>query len=178
MMAAEKLLAVTVLGQDRPGIVADTTAALAGLSGNLEDSTMTLLRGHFAMVVLVRVSASIAEVRESLSELAVDGRLSVDVRAVPGKPPWGHASAGVTYLLRVYGADRPGIVTALTRIIADAGGSITDLTTRLRDDLYVLLAELILPEQVNPAEIADALHVRADALGIEVTMGPLDLDEL
>jgi glycine cleavage system transcriptional repressor len=41
------LLAVTVLGHDRPGIIAETTAALARLGLNLEDSTMTLLRGHF-----------------------------------------------------------------------------------------------------------------------------------
>lgn len=39
------VLAVTVLGDDRPGIVAEVTAAVAGLGGNLEDSTMTLLRG-------------------------------------------------------------------------------------------------------------------------------------
>ena len=58
----EQIVAVTVLGDDRPGIVADLTTALAGLGGNLEDSTMTLLRGHFAMVVLVRTSHSTAEV--------------------------------------------------------------------------------------------------------------------
>ena len=46
----DQIIAVTVLGDDRPGIVADVTGALAGLHGNLEDSTMTLLRGHFAMV--------------------------------------------------------------------------------------------------------------------------------
>ena len=41
------LHAVTVLGHDRPGIIAETTGRLAGLGLNLEDSTMTLLRGHF-----------------------------------------------------------------------------------------------------------------------------------
>ena len=44
------LLAVTVLGHDRPGIIAETTSILAELGANLEDSTMTILRGHFAMV--------------------------------------------------------------------------------------------------------------------------------
>ena len=77
------LLAVTVLGHDRPGIVADTTAALAGLGGNLEDSTMTLLRGHFAMLLLVRTSAGAADVRDALAGLTADGRLTVDVREVP-----------------------------------------------------------------------------------------------
>ena len=39
-------LAVTVLGHDRPGIIAEVTGALAALGGNLEDSSMTLLRGQ------------------------------------------------------------------------------------------------------------------------------------
>ncbi|MGH3981485.1 MAG: ACT domain-containing protein, partial [Pseudonocardiaceae bacterium] len=34
-------LAVTVIGPDRPGIIADVTGALAGVGVNLEDSTMT-----------------------------------------------------------------------------------------------------------------------------------------
>ena len=40
--------AITVVGHDRPGIIAEVTGALADLGGNLEDSSMTLLRGHFA----------------------------------------------------------------------------------------------------------------------------------
>ena len=59
----QQIIAVTVLGHDRPGIVADVTAALAGPAGNLEDSTMTLLRGHFAMVLLVRTGADAARWR-------------------------------------------------------------------------------------------------------------------
>ena len=37
-------LAVTVIGHDRPGIIADVTEILAGLGLNLTDSTMTRLR--------------------------------------------------------------------------------------------------------------------------------------
>ena len=46
------LLAITVIGHDRPGIIADVTAGLADLGINLEDSSMTLLRGHFAMTLV------------------------------------------------------------------------------------------------------------------------------
>ena len=46
------LHAITVLGHDRPGIIAETTGRLADLGLNLEDSTMTLLRGHFAMMLI------------------------------------------------------------------------------------------------------------------------------
>src|SRR6478672_3562806 len=112
------LLAVTVLGHDRPGIVADTTAALAGLGGNLEDSTMTLLRGHFAMLLLVRTSAAAPAVQDALAGLAADGRLTVDVREVPDLELHAAPAAGLPHVLSVHGADRPGIVGALTGVVA------------------------------------------------------------
>ena len=52
------LHAITVLGHDRPGIIAETTERLADLGLNLEDSTMTLLRGHFAMMLVGAGDAS------------------------------------------------------------------------------------------------------------------------
>jgi glycine cleavage system transcriptional repressor len=174
------LLAVTVLGHDRPGIVADTTAALAATGGNLEDSTMTLLRGHFAMLVLVRCAASAAEVERSLAGLTADGRLAVQVREVPDDGLDLHApvAAGRPYVLSVHGADRPGIVSALTAVVAAAGGNITDLTTRLSGDLYVLLAEVSLPPTTDAGELLAVLQRTAAGLSVEVSLRPLDTDDL
>ena len=55
-------LAITVLGHDRPGIIAQAADALADSGMNLEDSSMTLLRGHFAMTLICAGSASVGEV--------------------------------------------------------------------------------------------------------------------
>ena len=172
------LLAVTVLGHDRPGIVADTTAALARLGGNLEDSTMTLLRGHFAMLLLVRTAAGPGEVRTALADLAADGRLTVDVRQVPDLDLGVGAASGSSYVLSVHGADRPGIVSALTGVVAGARGNVTDLTTRLSGDLYVLLAEVTVPDEVDLPALQAALRTTADELGVDVSLRPLETDEL
>ncbi len=171
------LHAVTVFGPDRPGIVAEATAALAKHGGNLEDSTMTLLRGHFAMVLLVRTSAAQAELEAALAGLVDPGQLSVAVREVLDTTPPLFVP-GVPYLLSVHGADRPGIVSALTAKIAAAGGSVTDLSTRLAGDLYVLLAEVLLPPQVATAQLAAQLQRTGENLGVECTLQQLDPDEL
>lgn len=47
--------AVTAIGRDRPGIVAAISRALLELDGNLEDSHMSILRGHFAVMLIARV---------------------------------------------------------------------------------------------------------------------------
>jgi len=106
----------------------------------------------------------------------VNGSLDVTVREVPDEPDL--APLGSSYLLTVHGADRLGIVAQLAGVIAEAGGNITDLTTRLSGTLYVLLAEVDLPRS---AEV-DALQTRlADVsaeLGVDTTMRLLENDQL
>jgi glycine cleavage system transcriptional repressor len=175
-MPAMTLLAVTVLGRDRPGIVAETTAALAHL-GNLEDSTMTLLRGNFAMVLLVETPAARSDVEAALATLASDGRLTVDVRDVPGGEPAAEPPSSA-YVLSVHGADRPGIVSAVTAEVAAAHGNVTDLTTRLAADLYVLVAEVQLPSGSDVGELAERISRTAERLGVDASLRPLETDEL
>jgi glycine cleavage system transcriptional repressor len=167
-------LAVTVIGHDRPGIIAEATAALAALGGNLEDSTMTILRGHFAMVLLVSTDASGLEVERVLAPLEVDGSLLVTVREVPAEPD--AARQGAPYLLSVHGGDRPGIVSAVTGVVAAAGGNITDLSTRLSGGLYVLLAEVDLPGSADLDGVSERLTAVAADLGVEASLRPLDSD--
>jgi glycine cleavage system transcriptional repressor len=168
------LLAVTVIGNDRPGIIAEATAALARLGGNLEDSTMTILRGHFAMVLLVSTDASRDEVESGLSPMEAEGTLLVSVREIPLE--YVVAAAGAPYLLSVHGADRPGIVSAVTAEVAAAGGNITDLSTRLTGELYVLLAEVDLPDTADADALGRRLREVADGLDVEAYLRPLDSD--
>jgi glycine cleavage system transcriptional repressor len=169
-------LAVTVLGHDRPGIIAETTDVLAGLGLNLEDSTMTLLRGHFAFMLICSGSATQDEVSEALAPLTRDGSLDVSVRQVQPEPE--QAPTGAAHQLVVHGGDRAGIVSALTGVIADAGGNVTDLTTRLSGDLYVLVAEVDLPAAVDVAGVAERLGSVAAGLGVEAALRPVDPDLL
>lgn len=168
-------LAITVLGHDRPGIIAETTRALADLGVNIEDSTMTLLRGHFAMVLLTDDSAATQDVERALDVLTADGTLSVAVRTVPSEPA---RTAAASYLLSVHGGDRPGIVSSVAAEVARVGGSITDLSTRLTGDLYVLLAECDLPPETDVSALESAVVAAASALGVSATLRPLESDDL
>jgi glycine cleavage system transcriptional repressor len=170
------LLAVTVLGDDRPGIVADVARALAGIGGNLEDSTMTLLRGHFAMVVLVRTDHPVAELESVLAPLAASGDLAVDVRPIPEHGA--HEQPGATYTLRVHGADRPGIVAAMTSVVVAHGGNIIDLGTRLGDGMYVLVAEIVLPPSAGIDALEEELAAVAREIGVDFHVSAVDDDVL
>jgi len=170
----QQIIAVTVLGDDRPGIVADVTSALADLHGNLEDSTMTLLRGHFAMVVLVRTVADAGSVEAALKPLTAGGSLVINARVLAESTTT--ATVGPAYSLRVHGADRPGIVATVTRIVAQHGANIVDLGTRLGGNLYVMTAELQVPDEHAAVALERDLTGAAAELGVEVHLSPVDDD--
>ena len=170
------LHAITVLGHDRPGIIAEATRQLAGLGLNLEDSTMTLLRGHFAMMLICAGSAGQAEIEAALEPLAADRTLTVTVREVPEEHHW--ATDGTSWVLTVHGGDRPGIVSSVVGEVAKVGGNITDLTTRLAGELYLLVAEVDLPGGVDVATLRSALEGVASGLGVGVTLREVESDDL
>jgi glycine cleavage system transcriptional repressor len=169
-------LAITVIGPDRTGIVADVAEALAGVGANLTDSTMTRLRGHFAMTLICAGSPEVDDVEAGLASLTSDGSLLATVRKVSAdtepEPTGGH------YVVSVHGADRLGIVATVTRAIAEFGGNITDLTTRLSGSLYVVLAEFDLPAGIEVDIVRERLDGVARTIGVDVTLRPAESDVL
>lgn len=47
---------LTVIGQDKPGIIADVSAMLAKNNINIEDISQTILQGNFTMIMMVDIS--------------------------------------------------------------------------------------------------------------------------
>ena len=168
-------LAITVVGHDRPGIIAQAAEVLSQCGMNLEDSSMTLLRGHFAMTLICAGEADVAQIESALQPL-VNGSLDVTVREVPEEPEL--PPLGSTYLVTVHGADRLGIVARLASVIAEAGGNITDLTTRLSGTLYLLLAEVDLPRGTDAESLQAWLAEVSAELGVETSMRLIENDQL
>ncbi len=77
-------VAVTAVGVDRPGIVAAVTGVLVEQGCNLEDTSMTILRGHFAMMLVVDTppGASAADLEDALAGPAEDFDLILAVRPI------------------------------------------------------------------------------------------------
>lgn len=176
--------ALTAVGRDRPGIVAAVSEALLGHQVNIEDSQMTILRGHFTMMLVVappdgadldRLSADLDGVRDrlGLEVLGLSRLADVDPAAEP-EP---------THIVTLYGADHPGIVHAATSVLAERGVDITDLTTKLVGEgpdppIYALMMEIAPPEHADAAELESALQTVAGEQGVDLTVRQLEEDVL
>ena len=177
-------VAVTALGADRPGIVAAVTGVLMQHGGNLEDTAMTNLGGHFAMMLIVEVpTAETAEVLEAalLAEVGGDMGLTVAVRPI-AELAGDDAGGASSWALSLYGADKPGIVHRVTQLLADHGANIVDLSTRVigpgPDHAYVLLLELDLPADADIDRLRMELATLAADMGVEAHLRADDADVL
>jgi glycine cleavage system transcriptional repressor len=164
-------LAVTAIGADRPGIIARVTGALLEHGGNLEDSSMTILRGHFAIMLLVSADSEPAALERALAQAAEDLGLTVTVRPVGA----GAESPPATHVLTVYETDRPGLVHHVATALADLDVNVTDLSSRLLQGeraVYAMVYEVAVPPGVDAAAVEQA--VDAAVPGAEVNLRPLD----
>lgn len=143
---------MTAIGRDRPGIVAAITGALLEAGGNVDDSQMSILHGHFAVMLIVDLPVAdagdpaVERLREDLDRVGREfGLGGVTVSPVSGL----NRGAGPTHVLTVYGADRPGIVHDAARLLASLDINITDLRTRRtgapESPLYTLMVEISIP---------------------------------
>ncbi len=168
-------LAITAVGRDRPGIVASFTEALYGLGANLEDCRAALLRGSFAMVMAVSVPEGV-EAGDAQSALQpVADALGLTVWVGPTSPDDAPETPGGC-TVSVYGADHPGIVSAITRSLADLGVNIEDLSSRVVGDppVYVLGITCGLPETVTTEQVLTALTPVAQSQSVEVSVSSPD----
>jgi glycine cleavage system transcriptional repressor len=180
MLGGMRLYALSAIGRDRPGIVAAISGVLLELEGNVEDSQMAILRGHFAVMLIVALPDGVA--REQLEggldrvreELGLEAIAVSEVDEVDGGPRPSH-------VLSVYGADHPGIVNSVSTALAERGISITGLETRLAGGadapIYVMLMEIALGD-ADPDELTKALGSIGESEGLDVSLRELSTDAL
>lgn len=172
-------LALSAIGRDRPGIVAEVTRALLGHSLNITDSQMAVLGGRFAMMLIVAApeGTELDAVREELARTR--DRLELDALSLS---ELGEAEGGAgpepSHIVTVYGVDHPGIVHAVAARLAAREVNVTDLETRLVGEggLYAMILEVACPAGVDPEALRAMLEEVGVEQGVEVTVRPLEPD--
>ena len=174
--------ALSAIGKDRPGIVADLAELIFEHSCNLEDSSMTVLGGEFAVLLLFTGSGD-ADLERRLSSvckrLEWERRLTVFFRPLEGPPvPYGHGERRAAFDLVATGIDKAGIVARVCRVLAERDITIREMKTNSRPEpesgtpLYTMRIEMGVPESVKRAELESALERVAEELKIDVSLKP------
>ena len=173
-----RALVLTVIGEDRPGLVEALADLVASHEGSWDESRMARLAGHFAGVVQIHLPETRADgLIEALPGLAERG-LSVSVV----DSDWSLAAVDHRRSIRLelVGQDRPGIVREISGALAGLGVSVQDLRTVVEsapmsgEALFRAEAELAPPQDVAIERIRDALERLADELMVDVSLEAAD----
>jgi glycine cleavage system transcriptional repressor len=179
---------LTAQAADRPGVVATVSGVVAEHGWSVEDASMTRLAGRFAMLLVLNVPDGLG-VATSVKDYIAARLDPVDVRFTV--EPVEHASLeddenpisdGTPWTVTVYGSDRPGIVSAITKAMARHSVNIDNLATRTSagpsGQVYSMLIDATVPTAVDGDAFAAELSDVAADLGVTCHATPVDVDVL
>ena len=172
----QRSLVMTVIGQDRPGLVESVAGLVAEQGGNWLESRMSRLGGQFAGILRVEVpSEKEGALVAGLRRLESRG-LTVVVQPDQPEPSAAAASESV---LEIVGQDRPGIVREISRALASFGVNVEELQPECAsaamsgETLFKARARLSIPASCNAAEIRQMLERIAADLIVEISLAEL-----
>ncbi len=163
---------LTLVGKDRPGIVAKVTAALYDGGCNLGEASMMRLGGNFTIMLMVDFERSSKALTDLISPVAESLDLHLHLDRIEGKL---HQHVEPDVRITVYGADRAGIVAKVTAALAEAGLNITDLESMVGGSedkpIYVMQIEGTAAEGIESLQAAVDV-IRKD--GVEAHLEPIE----
>lgn len=165
-------LVLTVIGDDRAGLVHAVAELITTHGGNWERSQMSELAGKFAGIVVVTVPDDRSD--ELIAALEpLHGMLEVTAQVAGDEAP---ADGPTVISLDLVGTDRPGIVSDITRVLTEHGVNIESFATVTRDApmaggmLFEAAAELEITSSVDVAALQRSLEQLANELMVDLTL--------
>ncbi|MEN1679327.1 MAG: ACT domain-containing protein [Planctomycetota bacterium] len=170
-------LVLTVLGADRPGLVEAIARVVADHDANWLESRMARLAGKFAGILRVEVDEAkadaLAAALRSLDDTGFEAIVSPD--ATPAS-----ADSSPLLLLELFGADHPGIVRAVSQVLAGQAVNVEELATETTiaanfgQPVFHAKAKLRLPAGADRAaaegRLREALEAVAADLVVDITL--------
>jgi glycine cleavage system regulatory protein len=168
----QTLLVMTILGEDRTGLVDSVAAQVARHGGNWLESRMSRLGGHFAGILRVEVPAEREQpLIAALRNLQEQG-LSVVVHT-DRRPP--SAVSATLRTIEIVGQDRPGIVREISGALARHGVNVEELNTECAsaamsgETVFTARARIGLPPGCDVAALRKELEKIAEDLIVEIS---------
>ena len=172
-MSSDKRYMITLVGQDRPGIVAALTSVLFDAGISLGEASMMRLGDNFAVMVAVEVDQDPAQLRQLLAPVATQLDLRLHVDPCRGRS---RDQAVPDIRISVFGADRSGIVAQVTSALAETGFNILDLESDIAgtdtEPVYVLHIE---GQAADGIEAIEAALEAVSRQGVSIEVSPVEL---
>ena len=163
-------LVLTVIADDREGIVEQISQTISHHGGNWMESSMARLAGKFAGILMVEVEpAKHADLEQALGELSVHGIKIIVGQSAPSAEKEAEVSC-----IEIVANDRPGIVGEISALLASHSVSLISLETFCESTpmsagmMFYAHTYLQLPSGMTGDQLTDILESLSDDLMVEI----------
>ncbi len=164
-----KKVIISIVGHDRPGIVAALSGALLSLDCNIESISQTILQSLFGAMLIAAAPEGLGlqQIKASLDEATRHLSLDVTVQQFPvdEAPEASTPEDGDPFVITTMGPDKKGLVAAATRVMAHHGVNITNLKAVFKggdnplDNMMIY--EVTIPDRVALSSLCRDLEAAA-----------------
>jgi len=168
-----KLIAVSVYGLDKPGIIYGISKVLADNNVNIVDIEQNVLQGLFVMFIIGDVEKCAVPIEDLKRQLEEKGKeLGVHVHLTPFVKP--KQKEKNLYVITVLGKDRVGIVRDITKILLEHNVNIERTALTARDKL-ISIEFIVDIGDANPDEIKKQLKKEVESCGLDIVIQPYSI---
>jgi len=166
-------LVLSIMSDDKPGVVEKLASTIAEHGGNWLESRMTHLAGKFAGILQVSVSdENVNTLEAALAALTAEGIAVVSAQAAGST----ESNNTKSYEFNIMGNDRPGIVKEVAQAFSSRHINLEDLDTGCTsmpwsgDPMFTAHGLLQIPSSVDMDELAEQLGEISDQLGVDIEL--------
>ena len=176
-----KKVIISVLGNDRPGIIAAVSRLLYENDSNIENVSQTSLQSEFAGIFIATIPAGISlpELEQKLAGALAPMGLQVHVKPVELRHEAMTAPTGESFVITTRGPDQKGLVARITEIIARHQVNITNCQAVFKggDDPNdnIMIYEVDIPPQTQQQDLFRDLRAREAELNLNVSIQHRDI---
>jgi glycine cleavage system transcriptional repressor len=171
-----KKFIVSVIGKDRPGIIATVAKVLFDHDLNIEDVSQTILQNQFSGIFIASgpETTSNHELKQSLKNSSSGFDLHYYVRDMEsGTDAWTPCRCD-PFVITTRGPDRKGLVAQIAALLASFNINVTQLRAVFRGGeepgKNVMIYEVDIPDDVDLGKLRTTLSGKADALALEINL--------
>jgi glycine cleavage system transcriptional repressor len=167
---------ISVLGEDRPGIIAAVTRVIFERDFNIEDISQTILQNQFSGIFIATGPQSVSadDLHRALDEATAGFNLHFHVRQLDSVDITWTTCACEPFIITTRGPDRKGLVAGVTALLATHNVNVTQLRAVFRGGedpgRNVMIYEVDIPLDVDLQALRQDLRNQGDKLNLQLSI--------
>lgn len=167
---------ISVLGKDRPGIIAAVSKILFEQACNIENVSQTILQAEFSGIFIASIPQHLSanDFYECLNAGLSPLGLHTYIKEVEQTETEAAFTDAESFVITTKGPDRKGLVAHVTEVIARHGVNVTNLQAVFKGgddpDKNLMIYEVDVPKQTDQHALQTDLREKATELGLSISI--------